>query len=139
MKTIYYIAIILLVSFSTSCKTQKESVKPDVTSEKRTIHVEEMEIAQEEEKLMAVTPASINAEKVNELAMKKADLLCKLKDLKMELEKTNDEFRKTELNSEIAKLKDEIIEFDNVIKSTFSDQALVDEVEKMVQFLVKDC
>ena len=139
MKTIYYIAIIILISFSSSCKTQKENIKPAATKEKSTIHVEDMETVKEEEKSMAVTPASINAEKVNELAKKKAGLLCSLKELKTELEKSSNENRKVEINNEIGELKNQIAEFDSVIKSSLPDQELIDEVEKKVRFLVKDC
>jgi len=140
MKTIYYISIIILISFSSSCKTQKENIKPTTTTEKSTIHVEEMETAKEEdEKPLDVTPSSINAQKVNELANKKTGLLCSLKELKTELEKTSDENRKAEINNEIGNLKNEIAEFDNVIKSSLPDPELIDEVEKKVRFLVKDC
>jgi hypothetical protein len=141
MKTIYYISLILLIAFSSSsCKTQKENIKPVAMKENRTIQVKEKEINKDkEDKSEAEKQGLLNKQKINEFAEKKASLLCSLKGLMKELEKTNDENMKTKINSKIGQLKKELIEFDDIIKASLPEQELVEEVEKKVGYLVKDC
>jgi hypothetical protein len=141
MKTIYYISLILLIAFSSSsCKTQKENIKPVAMKEKSTIQVKEKEINKDkEDKSEAEKQGLLNKQKINEFAEKKASLLCSLKGLMKELEKTNDENMKTKINSKIGQLKKELIEFDDIIKASLPEQELVEEVEKKVGYLVNDC
>jgi biopolymer transport protein ExbB/TolQ len=141
MKTIYYISLILLIAFSSSsCKTQKENIKPVAMKENRTIQVKEKEINKDkEDKSEAEKQGLLNKQKINEFAEKKASLLCSLKGLMKELEKTNDENMKTKINSKIGQLKKELTEFDDIIKASLPEQELVNEVEKKVGYLVKDC
>ena len=131
--------IVFIAIFLFSCKTQQNNTKSADEQKNNTVLIDKYKNPQEEEKPKAVTPESINEQKVNEFAEKKEGLLCSLKQLKTELENTSDENQKIKINNQIEQLKNQIAEFDKVIETTFPEEENIDEIDKYVQYLIKDC
>lgn len=133
--TFVFIAFLLL-----SCKSQKEIANSSNDQKESTVTHKQFENnVEEEEKPNAVTPASINEQEENKFAKKKSLLLCSLMQLKTDLGNTNDNNQKTSINTQILQLKDQINELDKEIEATFPDKENKDRINKLSQYLAKDC